>query len=86
MRTYTLDPNLSTEDAMLVIAAKLARNAGQIAAKMLALYITGGATRSQVRDARGSRDALENSELVLAGLAGYVDGYPEHIIAAIEAD
>lgn len=86
MRTYILDPDLSTEDAMLAAAAKNARDAGKIAADVLGDYLAGKATRPEIQAAQESRDAAERSELMLAGLAGYVEGYPAHVIAAIEAD
>ncbi len=89
MSTYTLDPNLSTEDAMLVAAAKNARDAARRASRIQTLLRRRGtnATGRKVLDkARNLRDNAEHAEMVLADLAGYADGYPEHVIAAIEAD
>lgn len=86
MRTYTLDPNLSTEDAMLVAAAKNARDAGKIAEKAYNDFVVDDAPWVVFQVLQAARDRAESVEMMLAGLAGYVDGYPEHVIAAIEAD
>lgn len=85
MRLYSLDTNLSTNDALLVAAAKNARDAGKIAADALAAFIAGG-SRAAFKAAAAKRDSAERAEMMLVDLAGYADGYPAHVIAAIGAE